>query len=88
VVRHRQDRRPEAGEAYRRQYGADFISAMPTNLYGPGDSFDLQASHVVPALIAKTTGPSSPVGRSGDLGSGTRSAISLCRRPRRRARLF
>jgi GDP-L-fucose synthase len=41
-------------EAYRRQYGADFISAMPTNLYGPGDSFDLQASHVVPALIAKT----------------------------------
>jgi GDP-L-fucose synthase len=41
-------------EAYRRQYGAEFISAMPTNLYGPGDSFDLQTSHVVPALIAKT----------------------------------
>jgi GDP-L-fucose synthase len=41
-------------EAYRRQYGADFISAMPTNLYGPGDTFDLEASHVVPALIAKT----------------------------------
>jgi GDP-L-fucose synthase len=41
-------------EAYRRQYGADFISAMPTNLYGPGDNFDLEASHVVPALIAKT----------------------------------
>jgi GDP-L-fucose synthase len=41
-------------EAYRRQYGADFISAMPTNLYGPGDNFDLKASHVVPALIAKT----------------------------------
>ena len=39
--------------AYRRQYGCDFISAMPTNLYGPGDTFDLQASHVVPALIAK-----------------------------------
>jgi GDP-L-fucose synthase len=39
--------------AYRRQYGADFISALPTNLYGPGDTFDLQASHVVPALIAK-----------------------------------
>lgn len=39
--------------AYRRQYGADFISAMPTNLYGPGDTYDLMASHVVPALIAK-----------------------------------
>jgi GDP-L-fucose synthase len=40
--------------AYRRQYGADYISAQPTNLYGPGDTYDLQASHVVPALIAKT----------------------------------
>jgi GDP-L-fucose synthase len=40
-------------QAYRRQYGADFISAMPTNLYGPGDRFDLASSHVVPALIAK-----------------------------------
>jgi GDP-L-fucose synthase len=40
--------------AYRRQYGADLISAQPTNLYGPGDTYDLQASHVVPALIAKT----------------------------------
>ena len=40
-------------QAYRRQYGCDFISAMPTNLYGPGDNFDLAASHVVPALIAK-----------------------------------
>ncbi len=40
--------------AYRRQYGADFISAQPTNLYGPGDTYDLQASHVVPALMAKT----------------------------------
>ena len=39
--------------AYRRQHGLDFISAMPTNLYGPMDNFDLQASHVVPALIAK-----------------------------------
>ena len=39
--------------AYRRQYGCDFISAMPTNLYGPGDNFDLAASHVIPALIAK-----------------------------------
>jgi len=40
--------------AYRRQYGCNFVSAMPTNLYGPGDNFNLQASHVVPALIAKT----------------------------------
>lgn len=40
-------------QAYRRQHGADFISAMPTNLYGPGDNFDLKASHVVPALIRK-----------------------------------
>lgn len=40
-------------EAYRRQYGCDFISAMPTNLYGPGDNFDLETSHVIPALIAK-----------------------------------
>jgi GDP-L-fucose synthase len=39
--------------AYRRQYGCDFISAMPTNIYGPGDNFDLRSSHVVPALIAK-----------------------------------
>jgi GDP-L-fucose synthase len=40
-------------ESYRRQYGADFISAMPTNLYGPGDNFDLRSSHVVPALLRK-----------------------------------
>ena len=40
-------------EAFRRQYGVDFISAMPTNLYGPGDNFDLEKSHVIPALIRK-----------------------------------
>lgn len=40
-------------QAYRRQHGADFISAMPTNLYGPGDNFDLNSSHVMPALIRK-----------------------------------
>lgn len=40
-------------QAYRRQYGHDFISAMPTNLYGPGDNFDLKSSHVLPALIRK-----------------------------------
>jgi len=40
-------------EAYRRQYGRDYISAMPTNLYGQGDNFDLNSSHVLPALIRK-----------------------------------
>jgi len=40
-------------EAYRRQYGADFISAMPTNLYGPGDNYDLAKSHVIPAMLRK-----------------------------------
>lgn len=38
---------------YRRQFGCNFISAMPTNLYGPNDNFDLQGSHVLPALIRK-----------------------------------
>jgi GDP-L-fucose synthase len=41
-------------QAYRRQYGLDFTSAMPTNLYGPGDKFDLDSGHVVPALLRKT----------------------------------
>ncbi len=40
-------------ESYRDQYGVDFISAMPTNLYGPNDNYDLQNSHVLPALIRK-----------------------------------
>ncbi len=40
-------------QAYRRQYGFDAICAMPTNLYGPGDNFDLQTSHVLPALLRK-----------------------------------
>jgi len=40
-------------QAYRRQYGCNFISVMPTNLYGPGDNFELLGSHVVPALLAK-----------------------------------
>lgn len=51
-------------QAYRRAHGRDFISVMPTNLYGPGDNFDLTSSHVLPALIAKahaakTTGAAS-----------------------------
>ena len=40
-------------ESYRRQYGSNFISAMPTNLYGPNDNYDLNNSHVLPALIRK-----------------------------------
>jgi GDP-L-fucose synthase len=40
-------------EAYRDQYGSNFISAMPTNLYGPNDNYDLQGSHVLPALIRR-----------------------------------
>lgn len=40
-------------EAYRKQHGVDFISAMPTNLYGPGDNYDLEKSHVIPALLRK-----------------------------------
>jgi GDP-L-fucose synthase len=41
-------------QAFRRQHGDDFISAMPTNIYGPGDNFDLESGHVVAALIRKT----------------------------------
>jgi GDP-L-fucose synthase len=41
-------------QAYRRQYGANFISVMPSNLYGPFDNFDLKSSHVLPALLRKT----------------------------------
>ena len=40
-------------QAYRQQYGADFVALMPTNLYGPHDNFDLQTSHVLPALMRK-----------------------------------
>jgi GDP-L-fucose synthase len=40
-------------QAYRRQYGCNFISAMPTNMYGPNDNYDLKGSHVLPALIRK-----------------------------------
>jgi GDP-L-fucose synthase len=40
-------------QAFRRQHGSDFVAVMPTNLYGPGDNFDLLTSHVVPALMAK-----------------------------------
>ena len=59
-------------QAYRRQHGCDFISAMPTNLYGPGDSYDLDTSHVIPALIRKAH--TAKITRSSELmiwGTGT-----------------
>ena len=40
-------------QAYRRQYGCNYVSLMPTNLYGPGDNFDLRSAHVIPALMRK-----------------------------------
>jgi GDP-L-fucose synthase len=58
--------------AYRQQHGFDFISAMPTNLYGPRDNFDLASSHVIPALIRKAH--DAKMGAGGELviwGSGT-----------------
>ncbi|MDW9958335.1 GDP-L-fucose synthase [Sinorhizobium meliloti] len=59
-------------QAYRRQYGADYVSAMPCNLYGPGDNFDPEHSHVVPALMRRTH--DAKIGRESSLtiwGSGT-----------------
>jgi GDP-L-fucose synthase len=59
-------------QAYRRQHGADFISAMPTNLYGPGDNYDLQGSHVLPALLRKVhTAKSEGAGSITLWGTGT-----------------
>ncbi len=57
-------------QAYRRQYGCNFISAMPTNLYGPNDNFDLETSHVLPALIRKFHDAKMREERSDDLGNG------------------
>jgi GDP-L-fucose synthase len=59
-------------QAYRRQHGVDYISAMPANLYGPGDNFDLQSSHVVPALMRKAHALALSGGSSLEVwGSGT-----------------
>ncbi len=58
-------------QAYRAQCGCDYISAMPTNLYGPGDNFDLQASHVLPALIRKVHEAKRSGGPVEVWGSGT-----------------
>ncbi len=58
--------------AYKSQYGDNFISAMPTNLYGPGDSYDLQNSHVIPALIQKAHAAKVSGARSMEIwGTGT-----------------
>ena len=75
-------------QAYRRQYGCDFISAMPTNLYGPGDNFDLKSSHVLPALIAKMHAcQADRRGRGRDLGHRPAAArVPARRRPGRRLR--
>ena len=59
-------------QAYRKQHGCDFISAMPTNLYGPGDNYDLASSHVIPALIRKVyEARRDSLGRVTIWGSGT-----------------
>lgn len=59
-------------EAYRRQHGCDYISAMPTNLYGSGDNYDLQSSHVLPALIRKAHDAAQTGAASFEIwGSGT-----------------
>lgn len=59
------------GQAYRRQHGFDCISAMPTNLYGPGDNYDLDSSHVLPALIRKVDQAKNNGGPVEIWGSGT-----------------
>lgn len=64
------------GEAYHRQHGDDMVSLMPTNLYGPGDNFDLETSHVLPALLrkfheAKGAGPDGTDASVTLWGSGT-----------------
>jgi GDP-L-fucose synthase len=59
-------------QAYRQQYGKDFISAQPTNLYGPGDNYDLNSSHVLPALLRKAhTAKSTQATEMAVWGTGT-----------------
>ena len=58
-------------QAYRRQYGRDYICAIPTNLYGPGDNFDLAASHVIPAMLRKAHAAKLEGGTLEVWGSGT-----------------
>ncbi len=69
-----------ACSAYRRQYGCQFISAMPTNLYGPGDNFHPEHSHVLPGLIRRFHAARKPNGdrRRHHLGNGHSRAASSC----------
>ena len=74
-------------QAYRAQYGCDFISAMPTNLYGPDDNFDLTSSHVLPALMRKFHDAKMRGDRDGDaLGHRHAAARVPARRRSRRLR--
>ena len=84
-LRPREDRRHQAVPVLPRQYGCNFISAMPTNLYGPNDNFDLNSSHVLPALIRKFHDAKVERGARGrDLGNGQPHArVPPRRRPRR-----
>jgi GDP-L-fucose synthase len=73
-------------QAFRRQHGADFISAMPTNLYGPGDNFDLETSHVMPALVRKIptrSGAAKARSRYGGRAprAGNSSTLTIARMP-------
>ncbi len=79
----------ELAKMYRRQYQMDCISLMPTNLYGPGDNFDLETSHVLPALLRQDPRREGHRRRHGhDLGVGATSAgVPACRRRGRRDRV-
>ena len=66
-------------QAYRRQYGCNFISAMPTNLYGPQDNFDLDGSHVLPAMIRKLHDARQSGATQVTFWGTGRSAASSCR---------
>src|SRR5205814_1114545 len=66
----------ELCQAYAREYGANFISALPTNVYGPGDDFDLQTSHVLAALLRKAH--EAKMNQSPELVSSIRRARTGC----------
>ncbi len=67
-----------------RQYGTDYLSLMPTNLYGPGDNFDLETSHVLPALIRKFHDAKVAAGAGGPGGGPAAGPASRCGAPARR----
>ena len=71
-------------EAYRRQHGCRFISAMPTNLYGPNDNFDLENSHVLPALIRKFHECGKQIAEGGRRGDALGHRHAAARVPARR----